>query len=118
MSYSEEFGRLLSEGLHSIAAHEGKPLLDSHGHGVKREIADELGLKPGSVDKWMRGQVPTDPERVVFLAEACVKRGRMDEQWLDRFLTSANFSDKDKRTLRQKLFPATKSSIRHNLPPR
>lgn len=114
MSQSENFGELLSQGLQSIAFHEGK-----HRKDIKIEWANEWGLEHWIVDRYLRKEepnVPTDPKRVAIMAEDCVKRGKLDKQWLDVFLTSARYSDKN--TLMQKLFPGKDLVISTNLPSR
>lgn len=109
-----EFGDLLTQGLKSIAARERKSLM-----ALQDQLGNEIGFSRHAIDKWRKGNVPSTPQTVAFLARTCVHRGRMDRPWLLRFLTLADFPNKE--VLTRELFPDGEGpafQVRHNLPRR
>ncbi len=109
----EPFGKLLTQGLKSIAALEKTELTD-----VLNELGKEIGVSVWTIYKWRKGKsIPNDDRTVEILARACVQRGRMDRQWLADFLRSTIYSKKPQ--LIQELFHAeSATAITHNLPRR
>ncbi|MFN2201103.1 MAG: glycosyltransferase [Caldilineaceae bacterium] len=82
---SEDFARLLTEGIYRIRKLEGKPI---------RVIQDELGYLLGreggsAVEHWRKGRLPPNLTDVEQLARALVQRGKLEREWLDAFLRSA-----------------------------
>src|SRR5690242_9117134 len=108
------FGKLLTQGLKSIAAREHKPIL-----ALEDELGYEMNATRWSIEKWRQGALPADARYVDYLARACIERASMDKQWLTSFLTQARFLDRD--ALIQELFPGKgqdNSHVRRNFPGR
>lgn len=116
MSRNKNFGRLLSEGIVSVAKKWGQKIGD-----VEMEIADQLGYSRYAVQRWRRGYVPPDPECVEFLVRYCVTNGRVGRQWAQSILTQARYPKA--QMLVDELFPAPRDRGEfphptHNLPGR
>jgi hypothetical protein len=109
----EYFGKLLTQGLKSIAALEKVDLTD-----LQNELGRDIGVSVWTIYKWRKGtSIPNDDRTIAILARACIRRGRMDKQWLSDFLRSTIYSNK--QALIDELFPQESSSkIIHNLPRR
>lgn len=109
----EQFGKLLTQGLKSIAALEKTELTD-----LLNELGKEIGVSVWTIYKWRKGKsIPNDDRTIEIIARACVQRGRMDRHWLADFLRSTIYSKKPQLT--QELFHDDSSSaITHNLPRR
>jgi NB-ARC domain-containing protein len=109
----EHFGKLLTQGLKSIAALEKLDLTD-----LQNELGKEIGVSVWTLYKWRKGSsIPNDDRTIALLARVCVQRGRLDRQWLNDFLRTTIYSDK--HTLTEDLFPNnTNFSVRQNLPRR
>jgi LuxR family glucitol operon transcriptional activator len=109
----EHFGKLLTQGLKSIAALEKTELTD-----LQQELGRDIGVSVWTIYKWRKGtSIPNDDRTIALLARACVQRGRMDRRWLVEFLQNTIYSDK--QALVQELFPdAAGASVTHNLPRR
>ena len=111
---SEEFGRLLSGAINSIATYEGKtaPMVES-------ELGQQIGLTVASIQRYKSGRIPPEPRTVRIFAEAGVKRGFLNRRWLARFLHAASYPSPD--GLIDELCPATLTDrpagrVLHNLP--
>lgn len=109
----EHFGKLLTQGLKSIAALEKTELTD-----LQQELGREIGVSVWTIYKWRKGtSIPNDDRTIALLARACIQRGRMDRRWLAEFLQNTIYSDK--QALVQELFPdSAGATITHNLPRR
>lgn len=109
----ELFGKLLTQGLKSIAALEKLDLTD-----LQNELGSEIGVSVWTLYKWRKGSsIPNDDRTIALLARICVQRGRMDQRWLTDFLHRTIYSDK--HALVAALFPINTSiSVRQNLPRR
>jgi tetratricopeptide (TPR) repeat protein len=109
----EHFGKLLTQGLKSIAALEKVELTD-----LQHELGKEIGISVWTLYKWRKGtSIPGDDRTIALLARACVQRGRMDRQWLTDYLRGTIYSDK--QTLMDELHPnAAVPQVIHNLPRR
>lgn len=109
----EHFGKLLTQGLKSIAALEKTELTD-----LQQELGREIGVSVWTIYKWRKGtSIPNDDRTIALLARACIQRGRMDRRWLTEFLHSTIYSDK--QALTQEFFPdAGGAVVTHNLPRR
>ena len=83
---SDLFGRLLKVGIGSIATGEGK---------TQPAIEDELGLQIGvtgaSIQRYKAGHLPPELRTIEILAEAAVKRGYLNREWLQNFLHAAQY---------------------------
>jgi hypothetical protein len=109
----EYFGKLLTQGLKSIAALEKADLTD-----LQNELGRDIGVSVWTIYKWRKGtSIPNDDRTIALLARTCVRRGRMDKQWLSDFLRGTFYSSK--QALIEELFPLEfSSSVTHNLPRR
>ncbi|MBC7810944.1 MAG: XRE family transcriptional regulator, partial [Burkholderiales bacterium] len=107
------FGTLLTQGLKSIAALEKIELTD-----LQHEVGKEIGVSVWTLYKWRNGtSIPNDDRTIALLARACVRRGRMDRQWLIAYLHPTIYSNKP--ALMDELFPnASLRHVIHNLPRR
>lgn len=108
-----EFGKLLSGAINSIAACEGHTA-----ERVEKDLGDAIGLSGASIQRYKRGYLPPDPRTVQALAEAGVKRGFLNRQWLTRFLHHAGYPRIDE--LLNQLCPIAQTGaperVLHNLP--
>lgn len=109
----EQFGKLLTQGLKSVAALEKTDLTD-----LQHELAREIGVSVWTIYKWRKGtSIPGDDRTIALLARACVQRGRMDRRWLSDFLRDTVYSNR--QGLGQELFPNHRGTgVTHNLPRR
>lgn len=107
------FGKLLTQGLKSIAALEKADLTE-----LQHDLGKEIGVSVWTIYKWRKGtSIPNDDRTIALLARACVQRGRMTDQWLVEFLSHTIYSNK--QALSEELFPNQSGiSIAHNLPRR
>jgi hypothetical protein len=113
---NDEFGRLLSGAINSIAIYEGRSA-----PAVETSLGDRIGLSGASIQRYKRGHVPPDYRTVKMLAEESVKRAFLSRRWLSRFLHTASYPNPDEvldelcpATL---IDPSTSALPRHNLPP-
>jgi tetratricopeptide (TPR) repeat protein len=88
---NETFGRLLSGAINSIATYEGRttPV-------VEEELGQLLNLSGKTIQRYKAGHLPPEHETVKVLAEAAVRRGFLDREWLQRFLHAARYPFADK----------------------
>ena len=111
---TDHFGKLLTQGLKSIAALEKIDLTD-----LQHELGHAIGVSVWTIYKWRKGaSIPSDDRTIEMLARACVGRGRMDRHWLADFLKLTVYSDK--QALIRELCPDDQGtfSVTHNLPRR
>lgn len=114
---NERFGRLLNEGISSVATRQEKTKA-----AIEREIGEQFAGTFHMVQRWQKGHVPKTSEQVAFLVRYCVKRGRVGRDWATSFLTQARYDDRE--TLLTELFPEAESGrtqvnrVYQNLPPR
>lgn len=114
---NSEFKQLLKEGIDSVANRQGKKVCI-----VEEEIGQVLHVSPHTVQRWKRGYIPNDLQRLEFLAAYCQQQGRVDRSWGRRFLTQGGYPAPE--VVLDKLFPAAPAAERdvpciyHNLPPR
>lgn len=117
MKKNGRFGKLLSEGITSIAAKQGQNIGD-----IERKLADEMDFTHHTIQRWRRGFLPKEEAEIAFLVRYCVANGRLDKMWAESFLTQAKYIAKD--ALLDELFPLEQSpqtimpTIYQNLPPR
>src|SRR5262249_9791904 len=96
---AERFAQLLTEGIHRIRIQEGKST-----RAIQDEVGYELGREGGSaIEHWRKGRLPPHLSDVEQLARAIVRRGRLDQVWLEAFLKSAGHPAP--RLLCHELFP-------------
>src|SRR5258708_1675198 len=108
----DHFGRLLTQGLKSIAALEKLDLTE-----LQNELGHEIGVSVWTIYKWRDGtSIPNDDRTIALLGRACVTRGHMDCQWLVNFLNHTIYSNK--QALISELCPGDTGPIviTHNLP--
>ncbi|MEZ4734360.1 MAG: hypothetical protein R3E79_45290 [Caldilineaceae bacterium] len=80
-----KFAQLLSEGVHRVRLHEGTSV-----QIVQDELGYTLGRAGGSaIEHWRKGHIPSRLAEVEALARELVRRGRLDQHWLEQFLRSA-----------------------------
>jgi tetratricopeptide (TPR) repeat protein len=115
---NSEFKQLLKEGIDSVANRQGKKV-----RAVEEAIGEELHVSYHTVQRWKRGYVPNELDRVEFLVGYCQQRGRVDRAWGQRILTQACHPASE--TVLNRLFPRLTGQGRrdvprvyHNLPPR
>jgi hypothetical protein len=80
LNRNETFGRLLSGAINSIATYEGRttPV-------IEEELGQLTHLSGKTIQRYKAGHLPPDHETVKVLAEAAVRRGFLDREWLQRF---------------------------------
>jgi hypothetical protein len=106
------FGILLTQGLKSIAALEKLDLTE-----LQNDLGREIGVSVWTIYKWRDGtSIPNDDRTIGLLANACIRRGHMDRQWLVTFLNYTIHSNK--HALINELCPGeyAEISVTHNLP--
>ncbi|MEM7348908.1 MAG: NB-ARC domain-containing protein, partial [Chloroflexota bacterium] len=113
-----EFKQLLKEGIDSVANRQGKKV-----QAIEREIGEALHISHHTVQRWKRGFMPTDMERLEFVVEYCHQNGRVNKAWGQRFLTQARHPAPE--SIVERLFPDTElegqrqmPQVHNNLPPR
>lgn len=114
-----EFKQLLKEGIDSIANRQSKSV-----RAIEEDIGEVLHVSHHTVQRWKRGYVPNDMERLEFVVGYCQQYGRIDRPWAQRFLTQARHPAPE--TVINRLFPPGSAEtkrdvvprVRHNLPPR
>ncbi len=113
MAKDPTFGRLVKEGIASVARRQ-----DKRKQEVEEDIAEKLGYSVHTVRRWQRGYIPAQIEHVEFLVRYCLENGRVDDKWALNILTRAQHP-KPERVLGKKgsRFSAAPRSI-HNLPAR
>jgi hypothetical protein len=109
----DHFGKLLTQGLKSIAALEKTDLTE-----LQHELGKEIGVSVWTIYKWRKGtSIPNDDRTIELLGRASVTRGRMDKQWLTDYLCTTVYSSK--QDLSEELFSEKQTFvIAHNLPRR
>jgi LuxR family glucitol operon transcriptional activator len=110
---TDHFGKLLTQGLRSVAALEKMELTD-----LQHDLGRDIGVSVWTIYKWRKGtSIPNDDRTLSMLAEVCVRRGRMDRQWLIDFLARTIYSNK--QALIDQLCPENAAiPVTHNLPRR
>src|SRR5690242_416704 len=92
---NKHFGSLLSEGITSVAQrwNKTKP-------GVKWEMTEQLRaegfpLKDATVSGWCQGFVPKDVRLIAWVSRYCVRRGRVDREWVQSLLYQARYPERE-----------------------
>lgn len=86
MPRSETFGRLLKAGIGSIANCAGKTL-----PVIEEELGQQIGVSAATIERYRSGYIPPESKTIEILAEACVKRGLMGREWLQKLLHAARY---------------------------
>jgi len=88
---STDFGRLLKGAINSIATYEGKtaPIIED-------ELGAQIGLAGATIQRYKTGHLPPEARSVQILAEAAIKRGYLNREWLQRFLHAARYPAPEK----------------------
>jgi tetratricopeptide (TPR) repeat protein len=105
---SDQFGRLLKAGISSIANCEGKtaPVIED-------DLGEQIGVAGHTIQRYKAGHLPPEARTVQILAEACVRRGHLNREWLQSFLHAARHPNPDR--LLDQLCPTGAAKVR---PPR
>lgn len=84
------FGRLLKAGISSIANCEGKtaPVIEA-------DLGERIGVAGYTIQRYKAGNLPPEPRTIYLLAEACVRRGYLNRDWLQAFLHAARHPTPD-----------------------
>src|SRR4051794_18076093 len=99
-SRAQKFADLLTQGIYQIHRSEKKSIRVIH-----EELGEALAYPTGSmIEYWRKGYLPQLPQ-VAILAREIIRRGKLDPGWLDQFLTSVGYIDRE--TLYRELFPVT-----------
>jgi hypothetical protein len=86
---ADKFARLLTEAVHRIRIHESKTIKKTI-RIVQDELGYGLGREGGScIEYWRKGHIPPSVDDVEKLAQELVKRGGLDRERLEAFLSSA-----------------------------
>ena len=88
---SETFGRLLKAGIGSIVICEG-----TKAPVVEDDLGQQIGVSADAIQRYKAGALPPEPRTVQILADACVRRGFMNREWLQSFLHAARYHQSDK----------------------
>jgi tetratricopeptide (TPR) repeat protein len=83
---SESFGRLLKAGISSIANCEGKTA-----PAIEHDLGEQIGVASYTIQRYKTGHLPPEARTVQILAEACVRRGYLNREWLQAFLHAARY---------------------------
>jgi WD40 repeat protein len=102
MSVNPRFGAVLSEGIRRAAAKQA-----DHIGAFENRLAETLGYSPHSVHRWRKGHIPDD-EQLAGIARYLIQTGGLDRDWLDRFLTAAQYQPKE--YLLNKILPTPETS--------
>lgn len=87
MPSEQRFARLLTEGVHRIRLRTFKTT-----QIVQEELGRALGRNGGSViEYWRKGHRPPKLSDIETLAREFVSQGRVERDWLEEFLRSANY---------------------------
>lgn len=84
MALNARFGKLLSEGIVSVAMRQDKTV-----KAVEEEIAQELGFASHTIERWRRGYTPRESGQIAFLVRYCAAYGRADRTWAESLLTQS-----------------------------
>lgn len=89
MTQSHKFAQLLTEAIHTIRIHESKTIKKTT-RIVQDELGYAIGREGGScIEYWRKGYVPAAVDDVERLARELVKRGGLNRESLEQFLSSA-----------------------------
>ena len=83
---SDTFGRLLKAGISSIAHCEGK-----QAPAVEQDLGQQIGVSGDSIQRYKAGNIPPEARTIAILAEACVRRGYLNRDWLLAFLRAGRY---------------------------
>jgi tetratricopeptide (TPR) repeat protein len=111
---SDLFGRMLKAGISSIANCEGRtaPV-------IEEELGAQIGVAAHTIQRYKAGNLPPEARSIQILAEACVRRGYMNREWLQAFLQAAHYPSPEQ--LLGQFYPTEATKTRparayHNLP--
>jgi DNA-binding SARP family transcriptional activator len=87
----KRFAQLLTEAIHRIRRCEGKKV-----SVIQDELGYELGREGGTaIEYWRKGHIPIKVADVVTLARLLIRRGKLDRNWLEEFLSCAGVPQQD-----------------------
>lgn len=97
---AQRFAKLLTEAIYQIRLREHKNIAI-----VQDEVGYAIGREGGSaIEYWRKGHIPKDREEIELLAQELVERGKLEQDWLEAFLDSADYILPE--PLIQDIFPA------------
>lgn len=104
-AFRKKFAQLLTEGVHRIRLREDKTV-----QIVQDELGYALEREGGSaIEYWRKGHIPANLVEVETLAREMVRRGHLEQSWLEQFLRSADHPNPD--VLCAELFPASTTGV-------
>lgn len=117
----KEFGNLFKMGIDSVAAWNPQ----KQKSGVDRELGETLGVSPHTIQYWKRGNPPRE-EYIETIVRYCVKNGRMNEEWVRRFLKHTFYREYEIDALIKDMFKKEEefeeekmsAKTKNNLPPK
>src|SRR5512138_909386 len=83
---NEMFGRLLKGAISSISHYEGKTA-----PFIEEDLGQQIGVQPTSIQRYKTDHLPPEVRTIEILAEAAVKRGYLNREWLQAFLRAAHY---------------------------
>jgi tetratricopeptide (TPR) repeat protein len=83
---NDSFGRFLKAGIGSIAMCEGKTA-----PAIEDELGERIGVSAATIQRYKTGYMPRESRTIQLLAEAVVKRGYLNREWLQHFLGAARY---------------------------
>src|SRR6266511_5356337 len=82
---NEMFGRLLKGAISSISHYERKTA-----PFIEEDLGQQIGVQPASIQRYKTGYLPPEIRTIEILAEAAVRRGYLNRDWLQAFLRTAH----------------------------
>ncbi len=87
MAGNKQFGKLLSEGISSVAMRQDKTKA-----AVEEELAQLVKYSRPMLQKWRQGShLPGKAEIVWGMVEYCLRYGRVERRWAESLLTHAGY---------------------------
>lgn len=105
---TSEFGKLVKAAIGSMAGLEGLKVNE-----VETYIAKQINKEPSTIRKYKGEVFPPDWDTIRFLAEFGVKKGYLNQRWLDRFLKVSQHPDAGEIT--NNLFPKNPKTLQSHL---
>lgn len=99
------FGRLLKAGISSITYCE-----DTTAPVIEAGLGEQIGVASHTIQRYKAGHLPPEARTIQILAEACVRRGFLNREWLQAFLRAAHYPNPDQ--LIEQLYPQAPTRFR------
>ena len=87
---NRRFGRLLTEGISSVARRQRKSM-----SAVEDELASLLGYSSHTIQYWRRGHLPPEEKHVAAIVRFCTREGRVNREWAATILHHARYRAAD-----------------------